>query len=152
MLPRKEELALVVARKFFVGHIMSTLKVSPEFLAQLRELAVQWGKTAAQRVSAEAGSAPLITFAAIEEFAALIAAGVTEGSVATLLDKQAQTLTDAHPCPKCQTQCPVKYRDRPLTLETGQLVALHEPICHCPKCKRDFFPPTEFAATRRAQV
>lgn len=126
---------------------MSTFAFPPEFLRQVQELAVRWGKTAAERANDEIGTQPHIDFMDIEQFAAFVAAGVTEGTIATLLDKQAQTLTREHPCPKCQTSCPVNYHDRPLTLETGQIIQLHEPICHCPQCRRDFFPPADLPAS-----
>jgi hypothetical protein len=127
---------------------MSTIKLSPEFLAQLHELAVSWGKSAAQRTTTELGSDPPIDFMDIERFAALVAAGVTEGTVTALLEQKAKPLTDA-PCPACGTSCPVKRADRPLTVASGQVVTLHEPICHCPKCRRDFFPPPDRPAAGR---
>ena len=130
---------------------MSKFKLTPEFLDEVRELAVRWGKTAAERATAASGSNPVMDFRDIEKFAALIASGVTEGTVTTLLDKQAQTLSE-QPCPACGTCCPVDYHDRPLTLETGQIVPLHEPICHCPKCRRDFFPPPDLSASGRTRV
>jgi len=107
---------------------MSKFKFSPEFLDQLRELAVRWGKTAAERATAEVGSNPTMDFRDVEQLAALIAAGVTEGTVTTLLDKQAHALGE-QPCPACGTCCPVNYLDRPLTLETGQIISMHEPFC-----------------------
>lgn len=130
---------------------MSKLKFSPEFLAQLRELAVHWGKCAAERATAEASSHPPMDFLDIEQFATLIAAGVTEGTVTTLLNQQAQTLTEV-PCPACRTLCPVPRHDRPLTLATGQVVPIQEPIGHCPQCRRDFFPPADLPAFGRARV
>jgi hypothetical protein len=130
---------------------MSKFKFSPEFLDQLRELAVRWGKTAAERATAEVGSNLTMDFRDVEQLAALIAAGVTEGTVTTLLDKQAHALGE-QPCPACGTCCPVNYLDRPLTLETGQIISMHEPICHCPKCRRDFFPPPDLPASGRTRV
>jgi len=127
---------------------MSTFAFPPEFLRQVHELALRWGKHAAERVAQEIGTQPQIDFMTIEQFAAFVAAGVTEGTVATLIDKQNQALGNEHPCPECGTSCPVQHHDRPLTLETGQVVPLHEPICHCPKCRRDFFPPADTTATR----
>jgi hypothetical protein len=45
------------------------------------------------------------------------------------------------PCPACQTSCPVQRRSRQIVARGGT-VTLQEPVAHCPKCRRDFFPPT----------
>lgn len=126
---------------------MSKFVFSPEFLRQVRELAVRWGENAGERAAQQIGTHPQIDFIDIEQFAAVVAAGVTEGTVATLLDKQAQTLDNEQPCPKCGASCSVQHHDRPITLETGQVIPLHEPICHCPTCRRDFFPPADLPAS-----
>jgi Zn finger protein HypA/HybF involved in hydrogenase expression len=147
VLARKEELACAVSRKLKAGSTVSTFVFPPEFLRQVRELAVRWGKNAGERAVEEIGTNPQMDFIAIEQFAAVVAAGVTEGTVASLLDKQAQTLANEHPCPKCGTCCQVNFHDRPITLETGQVIQLHEPICHCPTCRGDFFPPTHFSTS-----
>lgn len=125
---------------------MSTIKLTPEFLAQLYELFVSWGKSAALRAARELGSGPPMTFLDIEKFAALVAAGVTEGTVTALLEHQAKPLNHS-PCPSCGVSCSVDHRDRPVTLATGQVVTLREPICHCPTCRRDFFPPPDRPAS-----
>jgi hypothetical protein len=111
-------------------------------------LAVSWGKSAAKRAATEFGPDPPIDFMDIEKFATLVAAGVTEGAITALLEQKAKPLTDAT-CPACGTSRPVKHADRPLTLATGQVVTLHEPIGHCPKCRRDFFPPPDRPAAGR---
>jgi hypothetical protein len=125
---------------------MSTIKLSPEFLAQLHELAVSWGKSAAKRAATELGPDLPIDFTDIETFVALVNAGMTEGAVAALLEQKAHGLTEV-PCPACARTCPVERHERPLTLPTGQVVALNEPISHCPECRRDFFPPPDRPAT-----
>jgi hypothetical protein len=131
---------------------MSSFKASPEFLRGLRELAVRWGKIAAERASDEVGANQRMDFSDMEQFAAVVAAGLSEGMMTTLLDKEAKTLANDEPCPKCGTCSRVNYHDRPLTLETGQVLPLHEPICHCPKCHRDFFPPPDIASPGRPQL
>ncbi len=131
---------------------MAKLKLSPEFLGEVRELAARWGKTAAERVAAEVGAATTMGFRDIEQVAAVVAASLTESTVATLVAAQAQQLAAEQPCPDCQRPCRVKSHDRPLTLDTGEVMTLHEPICHCPTCRRDFFPPPDVAATGRTPV
>jgi hypothetical protein len=131
---------------------MSSIKTSPEFLRELRELAVRWGKIAAERASDEVGANQRMDFSDMEQFAAVVAAGLTEGMVSTFLNQEAKTLDNDEPCPKCGTRCRVNYHDRPLTLETGQVLQFHEPICHCPQCHRDFFPPADIAASGQPQL
>jgi hypothetical protein len=141
-----------VCRNSKVGAIMAKLKLSPEFLREVRELAARWGKTAAERVTAEVGPTTTMGFRDIEQVAAVVAASLTESTVTTLLAAQAQQLAAEQPCPDCQRACTVEYRDRSLTLDTGELMTLHEPVCHCLTCRRDFFPPPEVAATGRTPV
>jgi len=152
LLSRKEELARFLGRKFFAGSIMSTLKLSPESLCQIRELAAQWGKTAATRAGRELGTEAQLTFSDMERFALAVAAEVAQSTLVNLFNSQAQALPPDQPCPQCKELCQVNYQDRPITLETGQVVQLHEPICHCPHCRRDFFPPADAAASGRTPL
>jgi hypothetical protein len=119
---------------------MSQSKLTPQKLQEIRELAAGWGKIIARR--AFAGSVPgePIDFSTMEQLAAAAAAGLTEGTLAVLLEQQAQTLGPEQPCPDCGRLCPVGHEDRPLAVK-GALIDLHEPVCHCPDCRRDFFPP-----------
>lgn len=126
---------------------MSKFKLSPEFLREIHELAASWGKTAATRATRELGSGPQMTFSDMEKFAQAVAAGVIEGTVLNLFNAQAQPLAANQPCPKCGEEIPIARHDRPITLETGQSVQLAEPICHCPRCRRDFFPPADATAS-----
>jgi hypothetical protein len=131
---------------------MSTLKLSPESLREIHELAAQWGKAAAKRAGSELGSDPQLTFSDMEQFALSVAAQVAQSALVSLFNSQAQALPSNQACPTCQELCTVNYHDRSITLETGQVVPLHEPICHCPRCRRDFFPPADPAASGRAQL
>jgi hypothetical protein len=126
---------------------MATHKLSSEFLQEIRELALCWGKSAAARAAREPSPKPPMDFQDMEQFAAVVAAGATEGAITALLEQQAQTLASEHPCPACGTLCTVNSQDRPLTIDTGQILTLHEPVCHCPTCRRDFFPPADVPAS-----
>lgn len=121
---------------------MSQRQLSAQTLQEIRDLAAQWGKIVARRVGTEPDTDRPLDFQAMEQVAAAAAAGLTEGTLGTLLDQQAQTLASEQACPDCGRLCPVGYEDRPLIVKGGQLT-LHEPICHCPDCRRDFFPPTD---------
>jgi hypothetical protein len=130
---------------------MSQRTPSPQKLQEIRELAAGWGKIIARRLFGEPGPGTQIDFQAMEQIAAAAAAGLTEGTLATLLEQQAKTLSNEQPCPDCGQLCPVGYEDRPLAVKGGQL-SLHEPVCHCPSCRRDFFPPTASAASGQPRL
>jgi hypothetical protein len=131
---------------------MAKVKLTPQVLQEIRELATRWGKIAAERAARESGTNQPMDFQEMEQFAAVVAAGLTEGSITALLEQQAQTLANELPCPECGTLCPVAHKDRTLTIESGQQLQLHEPVCHCPKCRRDFFPPADFSATGQPRL
>jgi hypothetical protein len=119
---------------------MSQSKPSAQKLQEIRELAAGWGKIVARRASADSPDEPL-DLDAMERFAAAAAAGLTEGTLGTLLEQQAQALGTQQPCPDCGGLCSVGSEDRPLAVKGGARINLHEPVCHCPDCRRDFFPP-----------
>ena len=124
---------------------MSQRKLSPQKIQEIRALAAQGGKIVARRAFGEAGPGTDIDFQTLEQVAAAAAAGLTEGTLGTLLEQQAQTLGTEQPCPDCGRPCSVDYEDRPLAVQGGQLT-LHEPVCHGPDCRRDFFPPAALLA------
>ena len=81
------------------------------------------------------------TFAEIEQF------GHEVGKlVARALDEKLTTQHAAHfqgmaACPSCGTECSVAESPHARDVQTTDgVVPLHEPICHCPVCHRDFFP------------
>ena len=49
-----------------------------------------------------------------------------------------------HDCPDCGRRCPVQADLEPLILQgrRGE-IEYSEPRCHCPSCRRDFFPSGE---------
>ena len=130
---------------------MSQRPVSAEKLQEIRELAAQWGKIIARRAFGDAGPGLEIDFSTMEQIAGAATAGLTEGTLSTLLDQQAHALPEEPACPDCGHLCPVSYEDRPLVAKGGQL-PLHEPVCHCPDCRRDFFPPADLLASGQPQL
>lgn len=126
-------------------------QLSPQDLQELRDFAAQWGKIVARRAFGEAGPGTDVDFQAMEDIARAAAAGVAEGTLAVLLGQQADALGAEQPCPDCGRPCPVRREDRPLTFQGGQLVQ-SEPLCHCPDCRRDFFPPAAPAAAGRPRL
>jgi hypothetical protein len=135
----------IASRKYKAGLAMAQPKLSAQKLQEIQDLAAQWGKIVARRVCGEPGPDRPLDFQAMEQVAAAAAAGLTEGTLTTLLEQQAHSLGNEQPCPACGRLCPVTSEDRPMTVQGGQLT-LHEPVCHCPACRRDFFPPAARAA------
>jgi len=127
---------------------MATRPLTPQELQHLRDFAAQWGKIAARRAFGEQGPPLDADLFTLEQVAQAAAQGVLQGTLATLLDHQAQALPGQCPCPGCQRLCPVQREPRPLDCLGGS-VTYDEPVCHCPACRRDFFPPAARPAPER---
>jgi hypothetical protein len=124
---------------------MPRRELTPQMLQEIRDLAQGWGKIVARRAFGDVGPGLDVDFDTMEQIALAAAAGLTEGTLATALEQQSRALTEDQPCPACGTLCPV--RREPLALTTpGATVSHSEPVCHCPACRRDFFPPAAPAA------
>ena len=130
---------------------MSQRKLSEQKMQEIRELAAGWGKVIARRAFGEDGPDSSIDFWAMEQVASVAARALTEGTLDSLLEQQAHALEAQQPCPACGCLCPVSFDDRPLVVQGGRLT-LHEPVCHCPDCRRDFFPPTALPASWRLRL
>jgi hypothetical protein len=118
---------------------MATPTLTPQELQKVRDLAAQWGKIVARRTFGDAGPGLDVDLLTLEEVANAAARGLTEGTLTALLEQQAQALAPEAPCPGCGQPCPVGQEPRPLSGRGGTLT-YREPICHCPACRRDFFP------------
>jgi len=130
---------------------MSRRQLTPQQLQELRALASQWGKIVARRAFGDAGPGLDVDLDAMEQVAQAAAAGLTEGTLQTCLEQQALALGAEQPCPACGRPCPVQREPRPLAVRGGRLEQ-SEPVCHCPACRRDFFPPAAAAAPRRPRL
>jgi hypothetical protein len=130
---------------------MPRRQLSPQDLRGIREFAAHWGKIIARRAFGDQGPAAEVDFQALEDIARAAAAGLVEGTRDVLLGQHADTLGAEQPGPDCGRPGTVRRADRPLTFHGGQR-AHREPLCHCPDCRRDFFPPTAPAAPRRPRL
>jgi hypothetical protein len=130
---------------------MPRRQLSPQDLQEIRDLAAQWGKIVARHAFGDTGPGTDVDFQAMEDVAVAAAAGVSAGTLAVLLGQQADALGPEQPCPDCGRPCVVRHADRPLACRGGQL-SQREPLCHCPDCRRDFFPPTAPAAPRQPRL
>lgn len=130
---------------------MPRRKFSPQDLQEIRELAARWGKIVARRAFGDDGPDTDVDLDAMEQVTAAASAGLTEGTLSLLLEQQAQRLGAEQPCPDCGRLCAVRRAERPLTVRAGPLTQ-REPLCHCPDCRRDFFPPTAAAPPGRPRL
>lgn len=127
---------------------MAAPQLTPEQLQDIRDLAAGWGRIAARRAFGDAGPGLDADLAAMEQVAVAAARGLTEGTLAALLEQQAQALPAESPCPDCARPCPLHHEPRTLTAHGGD-VPYREPVAHCPACRRDFFPSTSHFASGR---
>jgi hypothetical protein len=94
----------------------------------------------AMRFGAE-GPPENTTFAEIEEFGHEVGRMLGRAVDQQLTRQHAEQFLHASPCPTCQTVCHPKptLAERKVQTSDG-VVPVHEPVCHCPICNRDFFP------------
>jgi hypothetical protein len=114
-------------------------KPQPTRTAEIRDLAEDWGKVIARRAFGEAGPADEVAFDTFEQIAVEAAQALTQGTIEQLLRHDTQRLGPVQPCPQCGRDCPVRTEPRDLVVR-GATVHSDEPVCHCPACRRDFFP------------
>jgi hypothetical protein len=124
---------------------------TPEELQELRQLAAGWGKIVARRAFGDDGPGLEADLDLMEQVAQAAVAGLNEGTLQHLLERQAEHLGQQQPCPDCRRLCPVGRETRPLAVRGGS-IQQSEPVCHCPDCRRDFFPPADPPASRRPRL
>jgi hypothetical protein len=107
----------------------------------IERVAQGWGKVVARRVQEQVGPQLDLDADDIEQFAKNAACAVAKGTIEELLEQKAAALGPEQPCPACQRLCPVQRQPRTIAF-WGAEVEYREPKCHCPACRRDFFPST----------
>jgi hypothetical protein len=105
----------------------------------IESMAEGWGKVVARRVHEAVGPDLDLDADGIEQAAITAARAVARGTIADLLRRKTSLLGAEQPCPTCQRPCPVGSRPRTIEFWGGP-VPYPEPRCHCPACRRDFFP------------
>ncbi len=114
--------------------------------SDLRDMAYGWGEIVTRRAYGEEGPGLDLDFDSIESLAVDMGQVVIRGIIEDVLQIQFKRLGDHQPCPECSQACPVDKSPRTVQVR-GATVQYDEPVCHCPACRRDFFPsPPEFAA------
>ncbi len=117
----------------------------------IERVAQGWGKVVARRVEEQVGPQLDLDADDIEQVAKSAACAVAKGTIEDLLETKAAALSPDQPCPACQRLCPVQREPRTIAF-WGTEVAYREPKCHCPACRRDFFPSTSRAAPHAAPL
>jgi hypothetical protein len=130
---------------------MPFTKSQPEDLSELCDLAYGWGKVVTRRAFGEAGPGLDLDFDSIESLAVEMSQALTQGTIEEILRTQFQRLGAEQPCPDCSRLCPVQAAPRTLAVRGGT-IHYDEPVCHCPACRRDFFPSASEFAARSAQL
>ena len=120
---------------------MPARQFSPQDLQKIHDLAHQWGKIVVRHAFGDDGPGLEVDLAAMEEVAVAAARGLTAGALEQATAQQARRLEEALPCPGCGQLRPVGHEERPVQVRGGEFQH-REPACHCPACRRDFFPPT----------
>ncbi len=106
---------------------------------EIRPLAQGWGKVVTRRAFGEEGPGLDVDFDTLEQVAVDAARAVVQGTIEQGLRQQVLKLGAEQPCPTCERACPVGTVPREIVVQ-GATVAYDEPRCHCPTCRRDFFP------------
>jgi hypothetical protein len=124
---------------------MGTRKLTPEDLEAISQLAKGWGKIVSRRAFGEQGPGLDVDLAQMEQVAFAAAQGLLAGALETATSQQAAQLGNSQPCPNCGRVCPVTIDERTVEVRGGRFEH-REPLCHCPTCRRDFFPSAAAAA------
>ena len=127
-------------------NVMAARKLTPEELQAVARLAKQWGKIVVRQAFGDSGPSLDVDFAQMEQVAQAAAQGLTEGALEQATTQQGQQLGEKQPCPQCGKLCTVTSAERPFRVK-GAVLQLREPKCHCPTCRRDFFPSASRAET-----
>ena len=118
------------------------LDLTPEVKAKFNELVA----LLARRGFGEDGPPRETSFARIEQFGHQTGRMLARAVDAHLTAQHAEHFAGEEPCPICDEKIPSEESPHELPLQTqdGE-VTLHEPTCHCPSCRRDFFPSADTA-------
>lgn len=130
---------------------MPFTKADPEDLSKLSGMAYGWGKIVSRRAFGDEGPGLDIDFESIETLAFDMSRSVLKGTIEETLKTQLKLLGDHQACPECGRDSPLTTKPRTIQVR-GATIEYEEPVCHCPACRRDFFPGTPELAARLAQL
>jgi len=81
----------------------------------------------------------------VSQCADLFEVGQRDGVIARALELQNEQLPTELPCPDCGGACVVEFEKRTIQGRFGT-AEIQEPLGHCARCARDFFPSASRAA------
>lgn len=117
---------------------MSFAKSERSKRQEIEELAGHWGELLARELYPK-GPGLDVSLADMEEMVACATRAIVHGAIGRMTEEQAQSLDDQQPCPTCGKTCAVQRKSRRVAVRGGS-TELDEPVAHCSKCRRDFFP------------
>lgn len=124
---------------------MTRAKISEQDWKTFLRVARQLG------LDVEALATEEVRFTMLEAVGHQVGRAVAQAMTERLALERAERLIGSQPCPCCGRRCPLVHRKRPMETIDGP-IELHEPVCHCPSCRRDFFPSASGLGTRSAEL
>jgi hypothetical protein len=119
-------------------------------LKEIQEIAEGWGKIIAGEAFPD-GPGLDVTLADMEEVAIAASRALVKGAVETMSGSQGEQFGEEAPCPSCGKICPLQTVPRCVIVRGGE-ATLSEPVGHCRRCRRDFFPSAAGAEDRWSWV
>lgn len=119
---------------------------SQEKQQQIETLVAGWGKIVAARFLQGQEKNAEFDLQDIEQLVDVATAALAQGVFDSLIQSKTLALGQQQPRPDCKRPCSVRIKDRPLYVKSGK-INFHEPLCYCPSCRRDFFPPADPSAS-----
>lgn len=129
---------------------MSSGKHSEAKLREIQEVAEGWGKLLAREAFPD-GPGLDVSLAEMEDVAAMATRAMVRGAVEEMTKEQAGLLGAEARCPTCGTSCELRRKVRDITVRGGT-ASLDEPVAHCRRCRRDFFPSARSIEAGRARL
>jgi hypothetical protein len=130
---------------------MSKKKFTPEDLQAISDLAHKWGKIVCRQAFGDQGPGLDVDLTTMEEVAVAALRGLVAGTLETATAQQAAQLGSHQPCPDCGQACLIQHEPRVVTTRGGTF-AHSEPVCHCTRCRRDFFPSASAVEAERSRL
>lgn len=106
---------------------------------EVKQKFCELSKLVAREKFGEQGVPQTIDFATIEQIGHEAGRQTAAEVNRQLTEEHAAHFLDPQPCPQCDRLCECKMSHRRLVTRDGP-VELNEMVCHCPACRRDFFP------------
>lgn len=131
---------------------MAKIQFAEQELRELHDLAKQWGKIVCRRAFGEQGPGLDVDLTTMENVAVEAMRGLVAGTLEAATAQQTQQLGSLAPCPACQQPCVVGSEPREIIIRGGGTFLYNEPVCHCTRCRRDFFPSASCSAAARMEL